>query len=352
MERRRLDELTLRGAAQHYCDEFGKRSVPHPHTKAAWIGGRSYVMRNLYNLTFKDEFEFVLAYMDAYIPEEQRAEFKKACADWFEPRDEIVFEALLAEHLAINPAGEHIPGCIGKVQVGNRIVGKTIKEVPRYYSKKRTLKQRFLFLNGSLVDRMLFKAKTSPKLIEMRYLPKNEYWPVYAGEVQERLAESDVPDVLPEGAHTFEPVEGRAFATNPKISNALAILMADAVDDEVNSGSTAGNIRGRTGSQPADPDATETGTLLFTLTCSDPAFGAAADDTGKATITANSITDDTSADATGTLGYCRIAATGTGADDVADGEAGTSGSDFNFNTVSIVSGSTVSMSALTISVSE
>lgn len=142
------------------------------------------------------------------------------------------------------------------------------------------------------------------------------------------------------------------MAENTSISNEAAIGAVNFVVDSLDEGTAAANIRGRTGSQPADVDASETGTLLFTLVCSDPAFGGAADATGKATATASAITDDTSADATGTLTYCRAAATGTGADDHIDGNAATSAASFVFNTTSIVAGSTVSMTSWTVSLSE
>lgn len=142
------------------------------------------------------------------------------------------------------------------------------------------------------------------------------------------------------------------MANNFNISNVAAKALADAFDDQVNIGSTAAAIDIRTGAQPADPDTAATGTLLATLTMSDPAFGAAADANPGGRITASAITDDTSADATGTAGYFRIRATGTGADDVADGECGTSASDLNFNTVSITAGSTVSITSFTVTMPE
>lgn len=137
-----------------------------------------------------------------------------------------------------------------------------------------------------------------------------------------------------------------------RISNAAAKAMADTFDDQVNIGSTASVLDVRTGAQPADPDTTATGTLLATLTFSDPAFGAASDGAPGGLLTASAITQDSSADATGTAGYFRIRATGTGADDVADGECGTSGSDLNFNTTSITSGSAVSITSLTVTMRE
>lgn len=137
-----------------------------------------------------------------------------------------------------------------------------------------------------------------------------------------------------------------------RISNVAAKQLADSFDDAVNVGSTASVIDIRSGTQPADPDTGATGTLLATLTFSDPAFGAATDANPGGLLTASAITSDTSADATASAGYFRIRATGTGADDVADGEVGTSGSDLNMNTVAITAGSTVSITAFTVTMPE
>lgn len=142
------------------------------------------------------------------------------------------------------------------------------------------------------------------------------------------------------------------MANNFRISNAAAKAMADTFDDQVNIGSTASVLDIRTGTQPADPDTAATGTLLATLTFSDPAFGTATDGNPGGLLTASAITSDSSADATGTAGYFRIRATGTGADDVADGEVGTSGADLNMNTTAITSGSTVSITSMTVTMPE
>lgn len=142
------------------------------------------------------------------------------------------------------------------------------------------------------------------------------------------------------------------MALNFRISNAAAKALADAFDDAVNIGSTAATLRILSGAQPADPDTAESGTLLAELTFSDPAFGSATDGNPGGLLTASSITADSSANATGTAGYFRIKANGTGADDVADGEVGTSGADLNLNTVSITSGSNVSVSSFTVTMPE
>lgn len=309
---RQLETVTLDKAARHYAAEWMRPDLPSNSGKA-FIGGPSYVLQDFYNFTFKDEFEHVLTGVKGWLGPTALADFEEKSKQRFTPRDAKVFHDLLAERLAIDPRGKHIAGAVGKVQLGNRIVGKR----QHFFQTQR---REYLLL-------------------------KNVYWPIYAGEEEERAAGSKSVDQLPRADLPPAPAGG---ATVPNISAALAIKIADIIDVEFNIGSTAANIAGRTGSQPVDPDATEDGTLLFTLVMGDPAFGAAADGTPGGLITAASITDDSSADATGTLGYCRCKATGSGADDVLDGEAGTSGADFNFNTLAIVSGATVSMTSFTV----
>lgn len=142
------------------------------------------------------------------------------------------------------------------------------------------------------------------------------------------------------------------IANNFNISNVAAKSLADKFEIEVDIGSTASVIDIRSGVQPADPDTVASGTLLATLTFSATAFGAATDANPGGRITANAITSDSSADATGTAGYFRIRATGIGAADVADGEIGTAASDLNMNTVSITAGSTVSITSFTVTMPE
>ncbi len=143
------------------------------------------------------------------------------------------------------------------------------------------------------------------------------------------------------------------MANNFRISNVAAKALADAFDAEVNVGANPAAIRGLTGAQPVDPDTAETGTLLFSCPMSAVAFGAATDGAPGGLLTAAAITDDSSADNTGTLGYCRMRNDDTGTpDDVADGEAGTSSADYNFNTLAITSGSTVSITSMTVTMPE
>lgn len=86
------------------------------------------------------------------------------------------------------------------------------------------------------------------------------------------------------------------------LSNAAASAGADAIVALVDAGSGAGTLEIRTGSAPTNADDEDAGTLLATLTFSDPAFGAAS----NGVATADSITQDSSADATGTAGHFRV----------------------------------------------
>lgn len=96
------------------------------------------------------------------------------------------------------------------------------------------------------------------------------------------------------------------------------------------------------GTQPAGPGtAIGSQVLLAELTCS----ATPAPATSGGVITFNSITQDSSANATGTASWYRLATSGgTG---VVDGTVGTSGSDLNLTTTSIVLGGPVSITSFT-----
>lgn len=81
-------------------------------------------------------------------------------------------------------------------------------------------------------------------------------------------------------------------------------------------------------------------TLLAELTCN-ATFAPAA---SGGTLTLNSITADSSANATGTATWARIVKS-DGTTHVLDCSVGTSGADINLNTVSIVTGATVSVTS-------
>lgn len=83
-------------------------------------------------------------------------------------------------------------------------------------------------------------------------------------------------------------------------------------------------------------------TLLAQLTCN-ATFAPAA---SGGVLTLNAITQDSSADSTGTATWFRI--TTSGATFVLDGNVGTSGSDLNLTTTSIVAGQPVSVTSFVI----
>lgn len=84
-------------------------------------------------------------------------------------------------------------------------------------------------------------------------------------------------------------------------------------------------------------------TKLAELTCN-ATFAPAA---SGGVLTLNSITQDASADATGTATWFRIVKS-DGTTFVMDGSVGTSGADLNLNSTSITSGGTVSVTSFTI----
>lgn len=136
------------------------------------------------------------------------------------------------------------------------------------------------------------------------------------------------------------------------ITNAVAqgMLNATGLGEAIDAG-TAAVIEIYNGTAPANADASEANTLLASLTCSGTAFSGFSDTTTAGRATFAAITSDSSADATGTATHFRIK-TQTGGTVIAQGTVGTSASDLILNTVSITSGSTVSITAATIDLPE
>jgi hypothetical protein len=135
------------------------------------------------------------------------------------------------------------------------------------------------------------------------------------------------------------------------IANAQAIQACDAFVDAVDAGAGAGILRIYSGSVPANVDtALGAQVVLAELTMSDPAFGAAVDANPNATATANAITDDTAANATGTASFFRI----FDSNGVAriQGTCGTSGAELILNSVSLQSGALVEVLSLTVTMPE
>lgn len=115
---------------------------------------------------------------------------------------------------------------------------------------------------------------------------------------------------------------------------------ADAVVDRVDAGSGPGTLKVYSGSQPATPATSPSGTLLATFTLNDPAYGSAS--TGVAALSVSpalSTTGVAAADA----GWFRVAdSDGTA---VFDGACGTSGQELNLSTVTVSVGLTITISS-------
>lgn len=132
------------------------------------------------------------------------------------------------------------------------------------------------------------------------------------------------------------------MALDPKLTQAVAQSVLTAIETDFNAG-TAAVIQGYDddAAVPSAADASAAGsTLLFTLTCSASVFTSKTDGNPNAVGTFAAITADSSADATDTLAFFRIA-TQSGGTDCFQGTAGTATSDMIVNTVAITSGSTV-----------
>lgn len=129
-----------------------------------------------------------------------------------------------------------------------------------------------------------------------------------------------------------------------RINTAQRNAACDAIVDSLDAGSGAGYIQVRTGSQPATVGTAATGTLLATLTLSDPAFGAAS----SGVATAAAVGSDVSVDATGTPGWFRGFDSNNAA--VIDGAVTISGGggDMTFDTVTWIAGGTAALTAWTV----
>lgn len=121
---------------------------------------------------------------------------------------------------------------------------------------------------------------------------------------------------------------------------ALRNNQLDEIATLVDAGVGAGLVRIYDGARPATGGAATT--LLAELTFGDPAFGAA---TGGV-LTANAITDDAAANATGTASWFRC--TDSAGTFVIDGDVAVSGSDLNLSSTAISAGATISISSFTI----
>lgn len=130
------------------------------------------------------------------------------------------------------------------------------------------------------------------------------------------------------------------MALNPHYSQANRHSFLDAITTSIG---TSGLLRIYDGTQPTNV-ATALGAQvkLAELACS-ATFAPAA---SGGVLTANAISNDASADATGTATWGTL--TTSAGTRVVDFSVGTSGADMNFNSVAFQSGATVSVTALTI----
>lgn len=130
-----------------------------------------------------------------------------------------------------------------------------------------------------------------------------------------------------------------------RIGTSVRNAMAAAVSATVDGGSGAAKIRVYSGSQPANPAATATGTLLLEMPMNDPSFGSPS--TGVITaVVSPAVTDDGIAD--GTAGWFRVLDSNNVA--LIDGAvtATGGGGELTLSTVTITTGLTVTLTSLTI----
>jgi hypothetical protein len=122
-----------------------------------------------------------------------------------------------------------------------------------------------------------------------------------------------------------------------------SIAQANAANNGRATAYNSGTMRCYTGSAPANADAALTGTLLATLTFGATAFGASA----SRVLTANAITQDSSADNTGTIGYVACVAS-NGTTVISLHTVGVGTGEAQFNTLSVSTGQPVACTAFTI----
>jgi hypothetical protein len=137
------------------------------------------------------------------------------------------------------------------------------------------------------------------------------------------------------------------MALNPYLTQAVGKAALDSIVDSLDSGG-AGTIKLYAASQAATANtAVGAQVLLATLTYSATAYGAATT-ADPSVATAAAITSDSSADATDTVAWARHAS--GGGTTIFDCSAGISSGTFDieFNTDAFVTGATVAISSLTV----
>jgi hypothetical protein len=135
------------------------------------------------------------------------------------------------------------------------------------------------------------------------------------------------------------------MAANMRLATATRNALADAITTLVDAAVGAGVIKIYTAAQPASAnDAITDQTLLAEIPFADPSFGAAA--AGVITADVDPVLEDAEANNTGTAAWARIV-DGDGST-IFDCNVGTADATIILNTVSLVSGGPVQITAFTI----
>jgi hypothetical protein len=135
------------------------------------------------------------------------------------------------------------------------------------------------------------------------------------------------------------------MANSPRITAAVANAMLNNSIGTLSGWANSGIIYIYSGTQPASGGGALSGNTLLSsgMTMNATAFGSAS----AGVITANNITPDSSAAATGTATWFRLTKS-DGVTVLLDGSVGVSGCDLNIVTTSIVMGGTVTCTSFTI----
>lgn len=130
-----------------------------------------------------------------------------------------------------------------------------------------------------------------------------------------------------------------------KIDTAVRNAACNAAVDLIDAGTGSGALQIWSGTAPSDPSGTPAGTKLAEIPLNEPAFGDAA--TGVATLDLTGGLDDI-ADATGTAGFARIVdGNAAGKMDLTVSATG-DGGEVELASLSVVSGTTVSVTGGTV----
>lgn len=329
----------MEARAKFYAQQWLSPDATDPATgKPRW--GPKMVLVDMQKLAMKDAFDAIYGFMSEIMGKKPWAEFEKEFKKISSPRTDEVFAEQLKKHYAIDTNGNHIDGAIGSVRVGGRRIGtKIIEHEP---------------IDGVRRRKRLGLSKEGNRELVHKIVPLD--WPIYAGEEEERARNSGVADRIPGRVEAVLTtlMEDEAGALNTSIGEATARVGLDALLDELDSGTKGAVIEGYITPQAADPDAAATPTRLFkcNVTSTTVSFAAATDAGDPVTASCGSITDDSSAEASGTLLWCRGSSCntlGVSLDAKIDGEAATSGADWTFNTLAIVTAATVSITSWTVS---